>query len=143
MPIDFQTIEQYSFELADSHLYAQWLQEVTQQENSQLAELTYIFCTDSYLHQMNVEYLQHDTFTDVITFDYTESQQAISGDVFISVERVQENAAHYQSTPGEELRRVMVHGLLHLLGYKDKSEEEKKQMRTKEDQYLRLFPQTS
>ncbi len=139
MPIDFQTIEDYSFELSDSPTHAQWLQKVAQQENSQLDELTYIFCSDQYLHQMNVEYLQHDTLTDVITFDYTESKSAVSGDVFISVERVTENAVLYQSTPAEELRRVMVHGLLHLLGYKDKSNVEKELMRKKENEYLALY----
>ena len=115
----------------------QWLQAVVQAEGQTLGELTYIFCTDAYLHQMNVEHLQHDTYTDVITFQYSETE--VAGDVFISLERTNENAQTYGVAPAQELYRVMVHGLLHLLGYGDKTPETKALMTEKEDQYLALW----
>lgn len=115
-----------------------WLQAVAQAEGMPLLELTYIFTSDEYLRQVNVQYLQHDYYTDVITFPYTSG--AIHGDVFISLERVQDNASHYGVAFEHELSRVMVHGLLHLTGYTDHSDEERARMRQKEDEYLRLNP---
>lgn len=114
-----------------------WLQAVVQAEGQSLGELTYIFCDDAYLHQMNVEHLQHDTLTDVITFEYNEDE--VAGDVFISTERTTENAQTYGVTAQQELYRVMVHGLLHLLGYGDKTPETQTIMTAKEDQYLALW----
>jgi len=114
-----------------------WLLKVIEQEKSTLNTLSYIFCGDEYLHKMNVEHLDHDTYTDVITFQY--SDEGVEGDIFISVERTNENAAQYEVEPLYELHRVMVHGLLHLLGYKDKSPEDKKLMTEKENEYLALL----
>lgn len=114
-----------------------WLQAVVQAEGQLLGELTYIFCDDAYLHQMNVEHLQHDTLTDVITFQYSEDE--VMGDVFISTDRTTENAQIYGVSAQQELYRVMVHGLLHLLGYGDKTPETQAIMTTKEDQYLVLW----
>ena len=126
--------EEISFELANSTIISDWLIQVTQAEGQHIDEVNYIFCDDAYLHTMNVQYLSHDTLTDVITFQYESS--GISGDIFISITRVRENAVQFKVPFDNELSRVMVHGLLHLLGYKDKSEQEQQTMRAKEDQYL-------
>lgn len=117
----------------------QWLCQVIEQEGSTLEALTYIFCDDAYLHQINVEHLDHDTYTDVITFQYADD--AVAGDIFISVERTNENAQTYGVSSVDELHRVMVHGLLHLLGYKDKSPEDKTLMTEKENTYLAVLKQ--
>ena len=106
-------------------------------ENMKEGELSFIFCSDEYLLKMNNEYLQHDFYTDVITFDYTE-QKIIAGDIFISVDRIKENALKYNITFENELQRVMIHGVLHLVGYNDKTEEEQKEMTKKENQYLNI-----
>ncbi|WP_396597684.1 rRNA maturation RNase YbeY [Dokdonia sp. R86516] len=123
------------FELSNPGELLQWLTSVIEAEQKQMGEINYIFCDDSYLHKLNVEYLNHDTLTDVISFDYT-SGDVISGDVYISVERVEDNAADFKTSFKDELSRVMVHGLLHYCGYKDKSEDEAKEMRAKENLYL-------
>ncbi|MBK7409726.1 MAG: rRNA maturation RNase YbeY [Saprospirales bacterium] len=135
--IDFFS-EDVDFELLNSSLVQEWLQEVILHENKQLQRLSFIFCSDEYLYQMNVDYLQHDTYTDVITFPYGEGDM-VEGDIFISIERVKENAALFQSTFERELYRVMVHGVLHLCGYGDKSEEEEAEMREKENMYIRRW----
>ncbi|GGK38213.1 MULTISPECIES: rRNA maturation RNase YbeY [Flavobacteriaceae] len=101
-------------------------------------EISYILCDDEYLHKLNVEFLKHDTFTDVISFDYTLGK-LISADIFISVERVQENAQNFNQNIDNELNRVLIHGILHCLGFKDKSEEEKQKMRFEEDKCLSLL----
>ena len=105
-------------------------------EGYQLKELNYIFCSDNYLLQINRQYLDHDTFTDIITFDNSETEKVITGDIFISVDRIKENAAQLQITEKEELHRVIIHGALHLLGYKDKKTADKIKMTLKEDFYL-------
>ena len=109
-----------------------WLKNTVELEKKKLGELNYIFCSDDYLHEMNVSYLQHDTLTDIITFDNSETESLIVGDIFISVDRVKENAAKFEVEFADELHRVMVHGALHLLGYKDKKKAEKEKMREKE-----------
>ena len=116
----------------------QWLTDTMQTEGYKLKELTYIFCSDSYLLQINRQYLNHNTYTDIITFDNSDIEKVIIGDIFISIERVRENAAKYNITETEELHRVMIHGALHLLGYGDKSASDKKKMTSKEDFYLNL-----
>lgn len=126
--------EAIDFELTEISTIKTWLKEVIKCEGWTLANLTYIFCSDDYLYQMNVEHLNHDTLTDVITFQYSE--EVVEGDVFISIDRTKENAAIFGVSPEEELNRVMVHGLLHLLGYKDKTVEEKTLMTSKENEYL-------
>lgn len=133
--------ESIDFELPHVNLYRQWLRSVAKEEGQLLGELNYIFCDDAYLHTMNVAHLQHDTYTDVITFQYhEEGEEFVEGDIFISVERTNENAEKYQVPALTELARVMVHGLLHLLGYKDKTDEQQAEMSKKEDVYLATLP---
>ncbi|MDA3909844.1 MAG: rRNA maturation RNase YbeY [Bacteroidales bacterium] len=109
---------------------------LVQNENYQSGDINVIFCSDSYLLQMNKSYLNHDYFTDIITFDYVEDK-IISGDLFISLDRIKENADKYADNFSQELYRVVIHGVLHLCGYKDKSESEKNEMHVKENQYLK------
>ena len=113
-----------------------WLLQTITAEGYELEELNFILCSDEYLLGINQQYLKHDTYTDVITFDNSEEDKIIIGDIFISLERIQENAKNFKSTTYDELCRVMVHGTLHLLGYKDKSKAEKALMTQKEDDYL-------
>lgn len=115
-----------------------WIKEVIRREKSKLAHLNFIFCSDQYLLEVNRQYLTHDTYTDIITFDNADSQGAIEGDIFISIERVRENAGKRHIRFEDELNRVLVHGVLHLLGYSDKSSQQKSVMRKKEDAYLSL-----
>ena len=115
-----------------------WLIRSIESEGKSAGEINFIFCNDDYLHKMNLEYLNHDTLTDVITFDYTEGD-IISGDIFISIPRVKENAILLSIPFPDELDRVMVHGILHLCGYKDKTARNEKLMRSKEDEKLRLL----
>jgi len=126
------------FTLDNEAAITSWLSQVIVSENKREGEINYIFCDDEYLHKINVEYLDHDTLTDVISFDYTMGNE-ISGDCFISVERVKDNAADFNVSFDEELRRVIVHGLLHYCGYKDKTEADEVIMRSKEDEKLLLF----
>ena len=139
-PIEFHS-EDVDFELepTDGKLLTQWMLLIAQQENRVIQQISYIFCSDGYLHELNQQYLQHDTLTDVITFDYSEPPNFMEGDIFISIERVQENAPTFGVTFEEELRRVMIHGLLHLCGYNDKTPEQKSQMTQREDQALKIF----
>ena len=129
--------EQIDFQCPYQNTLASWLESVCTKEFKTLSDLTYIFCSDQYLLQVNQKFLQHDYYTDVITFDYSEGT-AVSGDVFISIERVTENAQTADIQFIEELHRVMIHGLLHLLGHNDKTPKEKSQMTTLEDIYLSL-----
>ncbi|WP_158839735.1 rRNA maturation RNase YbeY [Polaribacter sp. L3A8] len=126
------------FELKDENLLEYWIDTVVSKEGFSLGELNYIFCDDEYLHKLNVEFLQHDTLTDVISFDNTLGK-LISGDIYISVERVADNATDFEVSFINELHRVMIHGVLHYMGLKDKTEEEKKVMRNAEDEALSLF----
>ncbi len=127
-------VEEIVFSLQNPRTYEDWLLRIAEAEDKSIQVLNYIFCTDDFLLQKNQEFLAHDTLTDVITFQYSE--EPLSGDVFISVERVRENAASFKVSFEQELKRVMAHGLLHLCGYGDKTEEEKKLMREKEDACL-------
>jgi rRNA maturation RNase YbeY len=113
-----------------------WLQSVAKQEGKRMGELNYVFCSDQYLLEMNQQYLNHNTLTDIITFDQSDDAKKVEGDIYISYERVIENGKILQSET-TELYRVIVHGLLHLLGFKDKKEEEQKLMRSKEDYYIK------
>ncbi len=115
-----------------------WLKLVATAEGKKIGELNYVFCSDNYLLEINKQYLNHHTLTDIITFDQSENPKKVEGDIYISYERVLENGATL-GTGKQELFRVIVHGLLHLLGYKDKKAEEQKIMREKEDFYLNLF----
>ena len=116
-----------------------WINEVITTEGFALEELNFILCSDEYLLRINQQFLNHDTYTDVITFDNSEELKTIVGDIFISIERIQENAKTFKGTVAEELCRVMIHGTLHLLGYKDKSKSDKALMTQKEDQALKLL----
>jgi len=113
-----------------------WIRETAGHEKNQIIQLNYIFCSDEYLLQMNQQYLNHHTYTDIISFDNSEKLGAIEGDIFISIERVKENAIVFKVPFIHELFRVMIHGVLHLCGYMDKSKAQKKQMRDKEDFYV-------
>lgn len=113
-----------------------WLKQSINEEGFLLSELNFIFCSDAYLLQINQQYLQHDTYTDIITFDNSELEDEIVGDVFISIDRIRENAEKFGVNLADELHRIMIHGTLHLLGYKDKTASEKSLMNQKEDFYL-------
>ena len=126
------------FSLSNEDEIAAWLSNVIESESKNEGELNYIFCDDDYLHKINVEYLNHDTLTDVISFDYTVGNE-INGDCFISIERVEDNAKDFNVSFEEELKRVIVHGLLHYCGYKDKGQNEELLMRSKEDEKLAMF----
>jgi len=126
------------FELPNEAQIEQWISKVIASENKREGEINYIFCDDAYLHKLNVEFLQHDTLTDIISFDNTVGNE-LHGDIFISIERVEENAKEYQVTFDEELKRVMVHGVLHYCGFKDKTEADQSIMTAKEDEKLQMF----
>jgi rRNA maturation RNase YbeY len=123
------------FLLEDEEAYKGWISSVIKFEKYKLGEINYIFCSDDYLYKLNVEYLNHDTLTDIISFDYSVGKE-LHGDIYISVDRVKENATEFKVSFMSELSRVMVHGILHYCGYKDKSDQEKKLMRSMEDLYL-------
>lgn len=125
------------FSLQNQQELSNWISDLILEENLKHKEINYIFCTDDYLLEKNIKYLKHNELTDVITFDYTIGR-LLSGDIFISIERVVDNAVLYKVDIKEELHRVMAHGILHLCGYNDKSMEEKALMRNKEDYYLSL-----
>lgn len=127
--------EDVKFDYKDRRFNNHWLKLVAESEICRLGDINIIFCSDPYILNINIQYLGHDYFTDIITFDYREGN-VISGDLFISVDSVKENAVYYGAEFQEELHRVIVHGLLHLLGYDDHTDEEKKVMRAKEDYYL-------
>jgi rRNA maturation RNase YbeY len=114
-----------------------WIKEIITTEHKRIGDIAYVFCDDEYLGTMNAQYLKHHTLTDIITFDYTVGE-ILSGDIFISIDRVKENALLYKVNFENELARVMAHGVLHLIGYKDKSKEEKSTMREKENFYLSI-----
>ena len=134
----FFELEQADFKLAHPEQLISWIKSILEKEQRELVQLTFIFCDDAYLIEINKEYLNHDTYTDIITFPYLEPP-LIEGDIFISIERVAENAKQYQVSFEQELHRVMIHGVLHLCGYPDKTEEEAKQMRAKENEALTLL----
>tara|TARA_R110000868_G_scaffold173829_2_gene410227 strand:+ start:16241 stop:16651 length:411 start_codon:yes stop_codon:yes gene_type:complete len=126
------------FSLENEEGIAKWISMVIITEGFKEGNINYVFCDDDYLHKLNVEFLKHDTLTDIISFDYTIGK-VIQGDVFISVERVEENAKEYKVSFLDELHRVMVHGVLHYCGYKDKSAQDKTEMRGKENRYLAVL----
>jgi probable rRNA maturation factor len=128
--------EDITYKLKNKIAVRKWITDTIIAEGYKLTELTYIFCTDEYLLQVNRQYLDHDTYTDIITFDNSEEKGVIAGDIFISIERISENAGKFNVTVAHELHRVLIHGALHLLGYKDKSPGDKKKMTLKEDFYL-------
>jgi probable rRNA maturation factor len=133
--------EDILFKLKNKTQVRQWVTDTIVAESFKLKELNYIFCSDTYLLQINQQYLDHDTYTDIVTFDNSEEEGKIISDIFISIERIRENAAKFNVSETDELHRVIIHGALHLLGYKDKSPADKQKMTQKEDFYLsrRIF----
>ena len=128
--------EDISYKLKQKTQVRQWIKNTIVAEGFLLDELTYIFCSDAYLLQINQQYLDHDTYTDIITFDNSTEEREITGDIFISIDRIRENADKFGQSVVDELHRVMIHGVLHLLGYKDKTPNDNKNMTQKEDEYL-------
>ena len=126
------------FKLENEEVIGNWISNCIEVAGFNEGELNYIFCDDDYLLKLNVEFLEHDTLTDIISFDYTLGK-LISGDIFISIERVIENAKNFSQSFDNELYRVIIHGVLHYMGYKDKSEDAKIKMRAEEDKCLELF----
>ena len=130
--------EDIDFKLPHPRKTSSWIKSTIQKEKQVLTSLNYIFCSDEYLFSINVEYLNHKTYTDIITFDMSEGSGSIEGDIFISIERVKENAEELEVPFEVELHRVIIHGALHLIGYSDKTSTQKSTMRKKEDAYLSL-----
>jgi rRNA maturation RNase YbeY len=126
------------FILENEGSIANWLSKAILSENKKEGEINYVFCDDEYLLKINLEHLKHDTLTDIISFDYSISNE-LSGDIFISVERIKENAIDFNVSFEEELKRVMIHGILHFCGYKDKTTNDELLMRSKEDEKLAMF----
>lgn len=126
------------FELSSESDFTTWIQNIIASENKEEGDINYIFCDDEYLYRINVEYLNHDTLTDIISFDYSEGN-FLHGDIFISVERVAENANEFNVSFDNELKRVMAHGVLHYCGYKDKSKSDALLMRQKEEEKIMMF----
>ena len=131
--------EDTKFNLRQKALVVSWLKKVANREDAKIRSVNYIFCSDNYLFKLNVGYLKHRTLTDIITFDHSETPGLIEGDIFISVDRVRDNAAELNTPFNKELFRVIIHGLLHLLGYTDKTSQQKSAMRLKEDEYLTFW----
>ncbi|WP_177730958.1 rRNA maturation RNase YbeY [Flavobacterium inviolabile] len=126
------------FELENESQYENWISNVIASEGKHEGEINYIFCNDDYLHKINVEYLDHDTLTDIISFDYSVGNE-LHGDIFVSIERVKDNALDFNVSFDEEIKRVIIHGILHYCGYKDKSEKDELLMRAKEDEKVAMF----
>jgi probable rRNA maturation factor len=126
------------FLLENEGQYSSWISNVISSENKKEGDINYIFCDDEYILEINKQYLDHDYYTDIISFDYSVGNE-LHGDIFVSIERVRENAIEFEVTFNEELKRVLVHGVLHYCGYKDKTEEEELLMRSKEDEKIKMF----
>jgi len=126
------------FQLDNEEVFASWISRVIFSENKKEGDINYIFCDDEYILEINKQYLDHDYYTDIISFDYSVGNE-LHGDIFVSVDRVRENASDFNVTFDEELKRVVIHGILHYCGYKDKSEDEERIMRQKEDEKIKMF----
>jgi probable rRNA maturation factor len=131
--------EEIPYTLKEKLNRKRWLTKIAASAGFKIKELNYIFCSDEYLYQMNRDYLKHDTYTDIITFDNSEKTDEIEGDIFVSIDRVRENAKTHAQKVETEMNRVLAHGLLHLMGYKDKSKEEAALMRLKEEESIQLY----
>jgi probable rRNA maturation factor len=138
MPAINYFYQKVRFKLKEPRKVTSWIKRVVNKEGFTIQEINYVFCPDTYLLTLNKGYLKHNTFTDIITFDYSEEGSALEGEIYISIDRVKENAGKYQVRFEDELNRVMIHGVLHLLGYKDKKPSEKALMRKKEEACLSL-----
>ena len=131
--------EDIEFKLKGKNNFKEWLKKVAEIEGFRINDLNYIFCSDKFLHKMNLEYLEHDTYTDIITFDNSEDEKTIEGDIFLSIERITDNSITLNTLFEDEIKRVIVHGLLHLCGYNDHSNKEKVEMRGLESKYILIF----
>ncbi|MEH6408464.1 MAG: rRNA maturation RNase YbeY [Leeuwenhoekiella sp.] len=136
MTIEFNSQNDFNFLEQDS--FSDWLNFTAENEDLEIGDLSYVFCSDEFLLELNKNYLDHDTLTDIITFDYCEDD-VINGEIYISTERVHENAVFFDVNFDQELKRVIIHGLLHLCGYSDKSDQEKRIMRSLEESYIEWF----
>lgn len=132
-------IEDIQFAFKDKLHHRNWIKQIIKDEGKILKEVNFIFCSDTYLHQINLQYLRHNNFTDIITFDRSEKKSEISGDIFISIERITENAQKFSVSFLQELHRVMAHGILHLLGFSDKRSKDKELMTIKENGCLKKW----
>lgn len=130
--------EEIEFQLPDEVQLSDWLEDIASTMDKKITQITYIFCSDEYLLNINKEYLNHDYYTDIITFPYKQGKE-IESDIFISIDRIEENATTFESFFERELLRVMAHGLLHLMGFKDKTDEDKIEMTEKEDWAIEKF----
>lgn len=129
--------EDIDFTLKDKGKVREWIGDTVKLEGfKRIAELSFVFCSDEYLLDINKQYLDHDTYTDIVTFDSSEEEDVIAGDIFISIDRIEENASKFSVAERDELHRVIIHGVLHLCGYYDKKKEDKELMTTKENEYL-------
>jgi rRNA maturation RNase YbeY len=137
MPIHY-FYEQIEFKIETPRKASTWITLVAKTEKKEIGDLTYVFCSDDYLLSLNQQFLKHNTLTDIITFDYSEGKNELSGEIYISIDRVADNAAKFKTDFQDELHRVMIHGVLHLAGYKDKKPVEKARMRKKEEACLSL-----
>lgn len=137
MPVLFFN-EDHEYQINDPDKVSEWIIEVIRSEKLDPGNINYIFCSDEYLRDINIKYLSHDYFTDIITFDNSDSKELIEGDIYISVPRVLENSSLHKTEFEKELSRVLVHGVLHLCGYDDKTDSDKAVMRKKEEAYLSL-----
>jgi len=126
------------FELSNEEQFSKWISAVILSENKKEGDINYIFCDDDYILEINKQYLEHDYYTDIISFDYSVGNE-LHGDIFVSIDRVRENASDFNASFDEELKRVIIHGILHYCGYKDKSEEDEQIMRHKEDEKIKMF----
>jgi rRNA maturation RNase YbeY len=132
--------EGISYRLRHKRKTRLWIKSAIKSEGFTAGDMNYIFCSDTYLNELNVKHLNHDTYTDIISFDLSEDEEIIQGDIFISTDRARENSRKYKTSLQSEIRRLIIHGTLHLCGYHDKSAEEKQLMREREDYYLTLHP---
>lgn len=133
--------ENITYTLKNKGIIRQWISKTIRSEGfKKIGELSIIFCNDDYLLSINQQYLDHNTYTDIITFDNSEDEEVISGDIFISIDRIKENAVLFKVEESHEIHRVIIHGILHLCGYLDHSKEEKKIMTEKEERYLKDLP---
>jgi len=133
-------LEEVSYNLKDKKKIREWIVKSAENEDYTIGSLNFIFTNDNVLLQLNKEYLRHFTLTDIITFDLSEKERELSGDIFISIDRAKENSREFNDSLSDEVHRLIIHGVLHLMGYKDKTPEEKQVMRAKEEFYLSLPP---
>lgn len=126
------------FQLENETQFSDWISRVILSENKKEGDINYIFCDDEYILEINKQYLDHDYYTDIISFDYSVGNE-LNGDIFVSIDRIKENATDFNATFDDELKRVIIHGILHYCGYKDKSEEDEALMRSKEDEKTKMF----